>query len=191
MMKMKSFGALLLSFSLTAAMSSCSHNDPDYADVTPPEMAVYNDICGAVAGMDGVGLVGATITISGPQSGETKTDSNGCFIFDDVLPGVYTIEASAPDKITKTGEVTVSANISENSAWCVMLASVGSSVELEVKADTSTQETVTAESLLDNPLAEVPMALDVPENALNKEATSLSRLSTRHRKLPTTALRHA
>lgn len=77
---MKTKGTVLLlslSLGLMAAATSCSHNDPDYSDVTPPEAAVYNDICGAVAGMDGVGLVGATITITGPQSGETQTDSNG------------------------------------------------------------------------------------------------------------------
>lgn len=168
---MKKFLYVGVSSLLLMSMASCHSDDPNYDDVLPPEMAVYNDICGAVAGMDGIGLVGATITISGPQSGTTTTDSNGCFLFDDVLPGVYTIEASAPEKVTKSGEITVSSKISENSAWVVMLASVGNSVDMEIKSDTRSQEEIKAETLADNPLAEVPMTLDVPENSLSKDAT--------------------
>ena len=53
---------MLLVACLAMGMASCSDDDPDYSNVTPPTVAVTHSISGRVTGVDGEGI-SATVSI--------------------------------------------------------------------------------------------------------------------------------
>lgn len=55
----------LLGLALTFSASSCSDDDPDYSNVTPPTVAQVHNIRGSIAGRDGNGIAGATVAMEG------------------------------------------------------------------------------------------------------------------------------
>lgn len=65
----------LLGIALAFGATSCSDDDPDYSNVTPPTVAQVHNISGSIAGMDGNGISGATVTMSGTASGTATTDA--------------------------------------------------------------------------------------------------------------------
>lgn len=47
---------MLLVAGLAIGVASCSDDDPDYSNVTPPTVAVTHSISGRVTGLDGEGI---------------------------------------------------------------------------------------------------------------------------------------
>ncbi|MCM1138928.1 MAG: carboxypeptidase-like regulatory domain-containing protein [Muribaculum sp.] len=172
MNKLKMKGALiLLSMGLMAATSSCHSDDPNYDDVVPPVVAEVHNISGSIAAMDGNGISGATVTMSGKANGTATTDANGYFIFTDVEPGDYDLSVSAAGKISKQTKVTVADENAQNVVWNVMLASETAVTEIPVDPESESQDEVKTEALEGNDMAEVPVEVVVPENSVNKAAT--------------------
>lgn len=170
LMKMGAF--MLLGALSLCGLSSCSDDDPDYSNVTPPEVAEVHNISGSIAGIDGKGIQGATVAMSGTASGTATTDANGYFVFDNVSVGSYNLSVSATGKISKetTVEVTNSGN-GQNVVWNVMLASEESVTNIDVIQEDGGNGTVTTEALDGNDKAEIPVEVSVPANATNKSAT--------------------
>lgn len=161
----------LLGMALTFGASSCSDDDPDYDHVTPPTVADVHNISGSVAGMDGKGISGATVTMSGTANATATTDANGYFVFENVATGAYDLKATATGKLSKETSVNVTENGNgKNVVWNVMLASESSVTSIEVTAEGG-EGNVTTEALEGNNRAEVPVGVSVPANSLSKEAT--------------------
>ena len=66
---------MLLVAGLAWGTASCDDDDPDYSNVTPPEVAVTHSISGRVTGIDGEGL-SATVSMNGTSA---TTGSDGTF----------------------------------------------------------------------------------------------------------------
>lgn len=109
--KMKNFSYFgmqaLLGAALLLGAASCHDDDPNYSNVTPPVVAEVHNISGSVVGMDGKGIAGATVTMSGTATGTQTTDANGYFVFDNVAVGTYNLQVTAPGKFGKATSVTV------------------------------------------------------------------------------------
>lgn len=170
LMKIGAF--MLFGGSILCGLSSCHDDDPDYSNVTPPTVAVVHNISGSIAGIDGKGIQGATVTMSGTASGTVTTDGNGYFVFDNVAVGSYNLSVSAAGKISKETTVSVDNDGNgQNVVWNVMLASTESVTTIEIVQEEGGNGTVTTEALQGNNRAEIPVEVAVPANATNKSAT--------------------
>lgn len=58
---------MLLVAGLAIGVASCSDDDPDYSNVTPPTVAVTHSISGRVTGLDGEGI-SATVSMNGAST---------------------------------------------------------------------------------------------------------------------------
>ena len=149
-----------LGVALATGLSGCSDDDPDYSDVTPPEVAVSHSISGRVTGMDGSGL-SAEVSLNGTS---TQTKADGTFVFENVAVGSYTLTASASGKQTKETTVTVAASGSgANAVWNVALPNEGTSVTVASNGDT--EASVTSETVAGNEEGSVTVDVTVPETA--------------------------
>lgn len=158
-------GALmLLVVSLAVGMANCSDDDPDYENVTPPEVAVApNTLTGVITSISGDAVSGATVTLG---SATAKSDANGIYLFDDVKAGTYQIKAEADGKLAQEGEVTVTADgKSQNLVWNAVLAN-DVKVEVAVSATEETKAEVTNETTKDNKTAEVKIEAAIPAGAV-------------------------
>ncbi len=161
----------LLGAALTFGVSSCCDEDPDYGNVTPPVVAAVHNISGSIAGIDGLGISGATVTMGGTADATATTDENGYFVFENVAVGTYSLKVTAEGKISQETSVEVTeAGNGKNVVWNVMLASEESVTNIEVGTEGGEGEVVT-EALATNKLAEIPVEVEVPATSLNKEAT--------------------
>ena len=133
---------MLLVAGLAWGTASCDDDDPDYSNVTPPEVAVTHSISGRVTGIDGEGL-SATVSMNGTSA---TTGSDGTFVFENVAAGTYTLKAEADGKTSKETSVTVSD--SNNPVWNVTLSNEGTTVT--ANADGSANADVTSETLKGN-----------------------------------------
>lgn len=159
------FGVLaLLGLALTFGATSCSDDDPDYSNVTPPTVAVTHSISGRVTGIDGEGL-SATVSMNGTS---TTTASDGTFVFEDVSVGTYTLTASASGKVSKETTVTVSDGNSNNPVWNVALSNEGKSFIAD--AEGSAGGSVTSETLKGNEEGEIEVTMTAPEDAVDAGA---------------------
>lgn len=152
---------MLLVASLAMSMASCDDDDPDYSDVTPPEVAVAHSISGRVTGIDGEGL-SATVSMNG-TSATTQTD--GTFVFENVAAGTYTLKAEADGKVSKETSITVSHGDSNNPVWNVTLSNEGTTIT--VNADGSANVDVTSEVLKGNEEGKIEMTLSAPAGAVD------------------------
>lgn len=151
----------LLGMALTFGATSCSDDDPDYSNVTPPTVAVTHSISGRVTGMDGAGLA-ATVSMNGTS---VTTQSDGTFVFEGVGAGTYTLKAEASGKISKETTVTVSnGDNAVNPVWDVALSNEGT--EIAVKDDGSAEGSVESETLSGNEEGKIEMTLTAPEGAV-------------------------
>ena len=151
----------LLGMALTFGATSCSDDDPDYNNVTPPTVAVTHSISGRVTGINGEGL-SAKVSMN---STSVTTNADGTFVFEDVDAGTYTLRAEASGKISKETSVTVSNNGNGmNPVWNVSLSNAGT--EIAVNADGSAEGTVVSETLKDNENGEIEMTLTAPAGAV-------------------------
>lgn len=169
LLKIGTFAFLAVALALCAA--SCSDDDPDYNNVIPPVVAQVHTISGSIAGMDGNGIDGATVTISGTANATATTDKNGYFVFENVAVGGYDMKVTASGKLPKETSVNVTEDgKGKNVVWNVMLASEASLTDIEVNADGG-EGNVTTEALEGNENAEIPVEVAVSSSSLNKEAT--------------------
>ena len=160
----------LLGMTLTLGMASCGDDDPNYGNVTPPTVAEVNNISGSIAGIDGKGISGATVTMGGTENRTATTDANGYFVFENVKTGNYTLRAEAEGKLTKETSVSVSEDGGgKNVVWNVMLASIESATVIDVTVDGGSGNTTT-EALEDNDKAEVPVTVSATDKSLSKPA---------------------
>lgn len=160
-MKKFKFGVLaLLGLALTFSATSCSDDDPDYSNVTPPTVSVTHSISGRVTGIDGEGI-SATVSMNGTS---VATASDGTFVFEDVDAGTYTLTASADGKVSKETTVTVSDGDSNNPVWNVALSNEGKSFIAD--ADGSAGGSVTSETLKGNEEGEIEVTMTAPEDAV-------------------------
>lgn len=150
---------MFLVASLVMGMASCS-DDPDYNNVTPPEVTVTHNISGRVTGMDGEGL-SATVSMNGTS---VTTNADGTFIFENVTEGTYTLKAEADKKQAKEGSVTVDNGENMNPVWNVTLSSEGK--KIVVKADGSAEGDTKSETLKGNDKAEIEMVVTAPADAV-------------------------
>ena len=151
----------LLGMALTFGASSCSDDDPDYSNVTPPTVAVTHSISGRVTGIDGEGL-SATVSMN---STSVTTNADGTFVFEDVDAGTYTLKAEASGKISKETSVTVSNSGSGmNPVWNVSLSNAGT--EITVNANGSAEGSVVSETLKNNESGKIEMTLTAPAGAV-------------------------
>ena len=157
---------MLLVACLAMGMASCSDDDPDYSNVTPPTVAVTHSISGRVTGVDGEGIL-ATVSMGGTS---VTTKADGTFVFENVAAGTYTLKAEADGKESKETSVTVSDGDSNNPVWNVALSNKGTAIN--VKPDGSASGVVTSETLKGNEEGEIEMTLTAPANAV-KEGTQI------------------
>lgn len=161
---------MLLVASLSWGMASCDDDDPDYENVTPPEVAVApNTLSGVITSISGDPIADATVTLSGAASATAKTDAKGIYQLEDVKPGTYQLKAEAAGKLAKEGELTVaSTGKSQNVVWNAILAA-----EVKKEISISTTETSTGnvdtETLKGNEKAEVKVEATIPPSAVEAE----------------------
>lgn len=160
-MKKFKFGVLaLLGLTLTFSATSCSDDDPDYSNVTPPTVTVTHSISGRVTSINGEGL-SATVSMDGTS---TTTDTDGTFVFENVAEGTYTLKAEAAGKESKETSITVSDGNSNNPVWNVTLSNEGT--QITANADGSVNGGVTSETLKGNEEGEIEMTLNAPAGAV-------------------------
>lgn len=157
---MKKGAFMLLVASLAMGVASCSDDDPDYSNVTPPTVAVTHSISGRVTGLDGEGI-SATVSMNGAS---TATKADGTFVFENVAAGTYTLKAEASGKESKEASVTVSDGESNNPVWNVTLSNKGT--EITANADGSANGSITSETLKGNEAGEIEMTLTAPAGAV-------------------------
>lgn len=163
--------AALVTLSAGSIFTACSDDDPDWNNITPPVVNQIHNISGSIASIDGKGIEGATVTLGGKATGTTQTDANGYFIFSNVAPGDYTLEASATGKISKNTTVTVLEENAQNVVWNVLLASEAASKTITATPGTTAEDEVTTEALIGNDKAEVPVEVEVPAGAVNRNVS--------------------
>lgn len=152
----------LLGLALTFGATSCSDDDPDYSNVTPPTVAVTYSISGRVTGIDGEGL---TATVSMNETSVT-TNADGTFVFENVTVGTYALKAEASGKEAKETSVTVSEGNSNNLVWNVTLSNMGTVIT--ANADGSANGNVSSETLKGNESGEIEVILTAPAGAVEE-----------------------
>lgn len=162
-MKLGAFA--LLGVALTFGATSCSDDDPDYSNVTPPTVATTHSVSGRVTSIYGDGL-SATVSMDGNS---VTTQADGTFAFENVKAGTYTLKAEAEGKASKETSVTVSDGDSTNPVWNVSLSNTGT--EIAASDDGSANGSVISETLKDNEQGEIEMTLTAPAGAVDAGAT--------------------
>lgn len=167
MKKFMNFGVMtLLGLTLTFGAASCSDDDPDYSNVTPPtvELAEAN-ISGMVTTRSGQPIAGAKVTAKmGSNTQTATTDANGEYKLEGLQNGTYTMEASADGKQTTTGSVTVAKG--ETGVWSTRLTNEATTVSVS-QTESTTVEVVT-ETLENNEEAQVTTVTVIPAAAVEE-----------------------
>ena len=161
---MKKGALMLLIAGLAMSVSNCSDDDPNYDNVTPPEVAIApNTLTGVITSINGSAISNATVTLGTEKA---TSDANGVYLFADVKPGTYTIKAEADGKQAKEAEITVEdSKKSQNLVWNVSLAE-DVKEEVTVSATEETKGDVETEALKDNDQAIVNVEASVPAGAI-------------------------
>lgn len=167
MKKFMNFGVLtLLGMALTFGMTSCSDDDPDYSNVTPPtvELAKAN-ISGMVTTIGGKPIEGAIVSaLMGSDMLTAMTDANGEYKLEGVKNGTYTMQAIADGKLTMSGSVTVADG--ETAAWNTRLSNEATTVSVSQTEETSVE--VVTETLENNEEARVTTVTVIPAAAVEE-----------------------
>ena len=167
MKKFMNFGVMtLLGLTLTFGAASCSDDDPDYSNVTPPtvELAEAN-ISGMVTTRSGQPIAGAKVTAKmGSNTQTATTDANGEYKLEGLQNGTYTMEANANGKQTTTGSVTVADG--ETAAWNTRLSNEATTVSVSQTEETSVE--VVTETLENNEEAQVTTVTVIPAAAVEE-----------------------
>lgn len=167
MKKFMNFGVLtLLGMALTFGMTSCSDDDPDYSNVTPPtvELAKAN-ISGMVTTIGGKPIEGARVSaLMGSDMLTAMTDANGEYKLEGVKNGTYTMQAIADGKQTMSGSVTVADG--ETAAWNTRLSNEATTVSVSQTEETSVE--VVTETLENNEEARMTTVTVIPAAAVEE-----------------------
>ncbi len=168
MKKFMNFGVLaLLGMALTFGMTSCSDDDPDYSNVTPPtvELAKAN-ISGMVTTIGGKPIAGAEVTAKlGSTTLSATTNADGEYTLEGLAEnGTYTMTATASGKQSVTGSVTV--NKGETAAWNTRLSNEATTVSVSQTEETSVE--VVTETLENNEEAQVTTVTVIPAGAVEE-----------------------
>lgn len=168
MKKFMNFGVLaLLGMALTFGMTSCSDDDPDYSNVTPPtvELAKAN-ISGMVTTIGGKPIAGAEVTAKlGSTTLSATTNADGEYTLEGLAEnGTYTMTATANGKQSVTGSVTV--NKGETAAWNTRLSNEATTVSVSQTEETSVE--VVTETLENNEEARVTTVTVIPAAAVEE-----------------------
>lgn len=161
---MKKGAMMLLIAGLAMSVTNCSDDDPNYDNVTPPEVAIApNTLTGVITSINGSAISNATVTLGTEKA---TSDANGVYLFADVKPGTYTIKAEADGKQAKEAEITVDdSKESQNLVWNASLAA-DVKEEVAVSATEETKGDVETEALKDNDQAIVNVEASVPAGAI-------------------------
>ena len=161
---------LLVAF-LAVGMANCKDDDPDYENVTPPEVPVTNSISGVITGVSGEGINGATVTMDGTTT--LKTSADGTYAFENVKAGSHTLKAEANGKIAK--EESVSVENSEKGSivlWNATLANEG--ITITTNEDGVGEAKVETETVKGNEKAKIEITVTVPENAVSDKTATIT-----------------
>lgn len=155
---------MLLIAGLTMGVASCSDDDPDYTNVTPPEVEVApNTLTGVITGISGEAIANATVTLGTETA---KSDANGVYLFSDVKTGTFSIKAEAEGKLPKEGEITVEdLKKSQSLVWNAVLA-MDVKEEVAVSKTEETSGSVETETMKDNEKAKVNVEANIPADAV-------------------------
>ncbi len=156
---------MLLGVALTTGFVSCSDDDPDYSNVTPPTVEIApNTISGVISSINGNPISGATVSLDNTT---VTTDANGVYLFSEVAAGSHSISAAANGKISRNGTVVVeSSSQTQNVIWNISLPE-DRSTEINVTVNEGGEGTVSAESLENNKKAQVQITATVPEDVVS------------------------
>lgn len=124
-------------------------------------MEVKNSISGMVTAMSGDAIEGATVTM---DTLSVTTGSDGTFTFDNVAAGTHQLTASAKDKVSKEGTITIAATDNMNHLWNVSLSNEGK--KITVTEDGSAKGETETETLADNTAAIVEVKVEAPVGAV-------------------------
>lgn len=168
MKKFMNFGVLaLLGMALTFGMTSCSDDDPDYSNVTPPTVEIaMAKISGMITTKSGSPIAGAEVTATlGSNTLKATTNANGEYLFEELAEnGTYEMVASAEGKQTMTGSVAVAKG--ETAAWNTQLPNAATTVSVSQTEETSVE--VVTETLEDNEEAQVATVTTIPAAAVEE-----------------------
>lgn len=158
---------MLLGVVLTTGFVSCSDDDPDYSNVTPPTVEIApNTISGVISSISGSPISGATVSLN---NATVTTDANGVYLFSEVTAGSHSISAAANGKISQNGTVVVeSSSQTQNVIWNASLPE-DRSTEINVTVNEGGEGTVSAESLENNDKAQVVITANVPEDVVSAD----------------------
>ncbi len=158
---------MLLGVALTTGFVSCSDDDPDYSNVTPPTVEIApNTISGVISSINGNPISGATVSLDNTT---VTTDANGVYLFSEVAAGSHSISAAANGKISRNGTVVVeSSSQTQNVIWNTSLPE-DRSTEINVTVNEGGEGTVSAESLENNEKAQVQITASVPEDVVSSD----------------------
>lgn len=161
---MKKGALMLLIAGLAVSVTNCSDDDPNYDNVTPPEVVIApNTLTGVVTSISGNVISNATVTLG---TEKVTSDANGIYLFADVKPGTYTVKAEANGKLPKEAEIVVEdSKKSQNLVWNVSLAG-DVKEEVAVSATAETKGDVDTEALKDNTQAIINVEATIPAGAI-------------------------
>ena len=160
---------MALSFGLLLGMGSCSDDDPNYDDVTPPVVETApNTVSGVVASISGSAISGATVTLQGSSELTATTDAQGLYTVENVPAGEYVMRAEAEGFLPSEGTLTVSndANQTQKFVWNASLPT-DISVGVTASATEDTEGDLNTETLEGNDLATVNIQLNIPAAAVS------------------------
>lgn len=158
---------MLLCVALATGFVSCSDDDPDYSNVTPPTVEIApNTISGVISSISGSPISGATVSL---DNSTVTTDANGVYLFSEVAVGSHSISASASGKVSKNGTVMVeTSSRTQNVIWNACL-SEDRSTEVNVTVNEGGEGTVSAESLENNEKAQILITATVAEDVVSAD----------------------
>lgn len=158
---------MLLCVALATGFVSCSDDDPDYSNVTPPTVEIApNTVSGVISSISGSPISGATVTL---DNATATTDANGVYQFSGITAGSHSISASANGRISQNGTVVVeSSSQTQNVIWNASLPE-DRSTEINVTVNEGGEGTVSAESLENNDKAQVVITATIPEDVVSTD----------------------
>lgn len=149
--------------------TACGDDDPDYSDVTPPEVsAVPSTIGGIVSAKSGDIIAGANVVLTDSNAGtkSTQTDADGVYLFEDVQPGTYTVTVEADGKVSESSTVTVEeSDYMQRYIWNISLEADVMEL-ITVSATEATTASFSTETLKGNEVAAVDITAVVPADAV-------------------------
>ena len=164
------FNLSVIALVVSVALTGCSQSDdPNYEDVIPPTVSVAPaTVSGIVKAKSGAPVSGAVVKL-GTLSAITDTD--GYVEFKDVAAGTYTLTVTAEGMSDYEGTIVVESNtVTRNVTFYAGLTSEEAIVTQAITAAEGGEIATETEALEGNEKAEVPVVVEIPEEALSEDA---------------------